>query len=246
MSNFRLIGLIVLSVIVMIECIWMTSPKNKKGMGKYIKGPDAASIAIFMALLFSMFMIMFGAIFIIDITGDGSYVFSDTKTDLNSELSSGNVPEMGEFVSVKFDEIGEAFCPEGREGIYYPIVIYDKSGSSDKSVCAVHVNESERSTFEKSKENPGNVLEYSGRILEINNYYDLYTQTVKDSGMLENGYIEKRFVVDATVSKDSLKERFLYFGISAAICLLCVIISIIAYKKIKKERSKSSEEYPKS
>ncbi|MBO6166535.1 MAG: hypothetical protein J6O17_09260 [Eubacterium sp.] len=232
MSNFRTIGLIVLSVIMMIECIWMTSSKNKKGMGKYIKGPDPTFIPFFLALLFIMFMIMFGSIFIIDITADGAYVFRDEKIEMNS----GNIPEMGEFVSVKFDEVGEAFCPEGREGVYYTVVIYDESGNSDKSVCAVHVNESERSTFEKYKENPEGVLEYSGRILEINNYYDLYTQTVKDSGMLGNGYHEKRFVVDATVRKEDLKERFLYFGISAAVCLICAIVSFVIYKKLKNRK----------
>ena len=236
MSNFKTIGLIALSVIVMIECIWMTSSKNKKGLGKYIKGPDSSAIAIFMALLFFMFMIFFGTIFVVDITYDGPYVFRDEKTDLNSGLLSGNVPEMGGFVSVKFDEVGESFCPEGRKGIYYTIVIYDESGNSDKSVCALHVNENERGAIEKYKENPTGVVEYSGRILEINDYYDLYTQTVKDSGLFGNAYHEKRFVVDATVNKESLKERFLYFGVSAAICLLCVIASIVFFIKIKKRK----------
>ncbi len=242
MNDFRHIGIIILSIIVMGEILWMYSPKNKKGIGRYIKLPDAKSIAIFMGLMFGCFLILFGSILVIDLKSDGPYVFRDEKTDLNSEMQRGNIPEMGGFVSVKFDEVGEPFLPEGREGMYYPIVIYDGADDSEKSVCAIHVKESEISTVEKYKENPEGVLEYSGRILEINNYYDLYTQTVKDSEMLGNGYYEKRFVIDATADKESVKKRFAFFGIWTLVHTFGIIASIVGYKIYKNGKLKQKKQ----
>ena len=240
MSNYKHIGVLVLSVVVMIEMLWMYSPKNKNGIGRFVKLPSASSIVALTVGMFSMFMIMFGAVFVIDLVNDGPYVFKDEKADLNSEMMSGRVPEMGGFVSVKFDEVGEPFLPEGREGMYYPIVIYDGSDDSLKSVCAIHVKEGERSTVEKFKENPEGVLEYTGRILEINNYYDLYTQTVKDSEMSGKGYYENRFVIDATADKETVKERLTFFGLWTLGCLLCIVATFVTYKCYKNRKLKQN------
>jgi hypothetical protein len=240
MSNFKYIGVLVLSFIVMLEMLWMYSPKNKKGIGRFVKLPSASSIATLTVGMFAMFMIMFGAIFVIDLVNDGPYVFKDEKADLNSEMQRGNIPEMGDFVSVKFDEVGEPFLPEGREGMYYPIVIYDGSDDSAKSVCAIHVKDSEKSTVEKFKENPEGVLEYTGRILEINNYYDLYTQTVKESEMLGNGYFENRFVIDATADKETVKERLAFFGLWALGSMLCIVATLVTYFCYKNRKLKQN------
>jgi hypothetical protein len=135
------------------------------------------------------------------------------------------------------------FVQKGREGVYYPIIIYDESGNSDNKVCAIHVNESERDLFEKysadsiksldeeSGVTPYPVLEYSGRILEIHVYIGLYDTTVRDSEMAGQGFEIKKYVVDATVDKKEMKKSLIDIGVMMIGCLIGAVVVTVVWKK---------------
>ena len=235
----RIIGMIVLSMIMIIELTIKTIPnKNKKDGGSpFAKLLDGKKMVFICVLTFSILALFTGFMFFSTLHYDGAYVFKDEKSDLNAAIAGGTIPEMGGYVCVRFSVVGKEFHPDGREGTYYPIVIYDESGSDVQEVCAIHVNDSEKALLQKgaienraSATDAGAMFEYSGSILEINRYYGLYDQTVQDSGMHGKGYKVEKFVIDATVDKADIKNTLYFMGGMMIACIIGVIVICTVWK----------------
>jgi len=255
LDNIRLIILALLTMIVSIEMYMKVTPdKNKKGGGGFFASSfDGDGLTVMFVALASFAVIFSAIILTVTIIDDGAYAFFDKKRDLNSIVASGETPEMGEYVTVRFNCVGKPFYPEGRSGVYYPIVIYDESGNPEKNkICAIHLNDREKSIIDKYLNEPVNiseslkdnsdlpVLEYSGQLLEINVYYGLYEQTVLDSGVTQKDCIIKKYVIDATLDRAKLKQQIIMIGVMLLMCLAGIVTVLSVRMKRKKKGGSSS------
>lgn len=246
MGEYKHIILMLLSMVMLVEMVIKTIPdkNSKNGGSRFAKITYRKSSVLIAVAMFSFMTMAVAIIFITTLLDDGPFIFNDEKFDLNSSLNGGEIPEAAEYVTVRFNTVGEPFYPEGRDGVYYPVIIYDDSGSNSiHTVMAIHVNDSDKSILDKyiwDKNNSPDtmndisdspMLEYTGRLLLINKYSGLYEQTIRDSGMFGKSFKEEKLVIDATVNKDDIKNQLIFMGIIFFGCLISDIVIILIWKK---------------
>lgn len=246
MDSIPLLITIVVMIISMVELIINSIPdKTKKdgdSMFPHLPYSKVRTLLIVTICAFVGSISIFVGIYMF--IQDGAYAFFDKKTDLNSAIYSEETVEAGEYVSVRFRVVGEAFHPEGSKGTYYPIVIYDeKSDPKDYRVYSIHVNDSDVSLMDKysmeslealeqgesMEEYP--ILEYSGRLMILEKFESAYEQAVDASGITGKDYIVDNYSVDTLFSREKTRNDLLYWGIIGIVCLVSCVVIVVVWKK---------------
>ena len=200
--------------------------------------------------MFTIIAIFTGIMFFKYYKDDADYALRGETVYLNDAMKSGNIPETGTYVTVRFNLIGQEYFSDNGRLSYHPIVLLDSGekphvialgeSSTDPRVMDYTEYIRESTPFLEKGMDEGNspTIEYSGRLSEISSTLNSYNTATADSKMSGDDYIFENLFINTTESQEDLKRNIYtmlkFFIVSIILDILCIIGIIFINTKLEK------------